>query len=91
MSKHAKIVSGAFVVLAVIWFAVFTMPAETDNCTPNLIGRYTNVIISHQECVALGIQCVIIPRDVEKFHSNQLQLQECITRLVEKATEDDSL
>jgi hypothetical protein len=78
------------VLAGVGWGVVVTSP-ETDNCTPNLIARYTNVIISHQECIALGMQCYIIPRDIEKFHSNQLQLQECITKLVERATEDDSL
>lgn len=74
------------VIAGILWFAWTTVP-ETDNCTPNLIARYTNVIISHQECISLGMQCVIIPSDITKFHTNQLQLQECITQIVEKASE----
>ena len=78
-----------FVLIAVAivgWFAWTTAP-RTDNCSPSSIARYTNIVISHQECVALGVQCVIIPRDIERFHSNQMQLEECITRIIERAGE----
>ena len=90
MSNFLKTMIVISTILIVGYIAVVTAP-ETDNCTPNLIARYTNVIISHQECIALGMQCYIIPSDITKFHNNQLQLQECITKIVEKAGGNDSL
>ncbi len=91
MSNFAKAVSCVLVVLCVIWFALYTMPAETDNCTPSLIARYTNVVISFQECTHQGLQCTIIPRDVERFHDNQTQLRECVAKIAGVKAEDDSL
>ena len=90
MPDYNKTLIVLIVVAIIGWFAWTTAP-RSDNCTPNSIAHYTNVIISYQECIALGMQCVIIPRDITKFHNNQLQLQECITKLVEQAGGNDSL
>lgn len=89
MSNFAKALAAIASVLIIVYFALITMPAETDDCTPNLIDRYNIVIISYRECIALGAQCVITPRDIEKVRINQLQLQGCIMQFIKKTAADD--
>lgn len=68
------------VATAIVWVAFVTVP-KTDNCAPRLIARYTNVIISHKDCIALGAQCIITPADVRKFNIRRIQLQECVIEI----------
>lgn len=81
MSTFAKILAATATGFFIVYFVLFAMPSETDNCTPNLIARYTNVIISHKDCIALGAQCIITPTDVRKFNNSRTRLQECIIEI----------
>ena len=69
------------VVVAVCVLAWMTAPGRADNCTPKLIARYTNVIISQQECVAMP-RCIIEPKDIQEFHDAEIQFQQCIIEMV---------
>ena len=56
---------------------------KTDNCTPRLITKYTNEIISFQECLA-GERCIYEPSDIRKFHTAQLNFRQCVIEIAGK-------
>lgn len=69
----------------IVWLALVTMP-ETNNCTPRLIAKYTNVMISHQECEAMS-RCVIEPKDIRDFHTAQINFHQCVSQVVGESKE----
>lgn len=79
MNKVLKGLGIALAIVGVFAIAMVTMP-ETDYCTPYQIGRYTNVIISHQECVSMS-RCIIEPKDIREFHEAQHNFQQCVMEI----------
>ena len=85
MNKYAVATGIGFVIAGIFILAWTTMP-ETDNCTPKLIAKYTNDIISYKDCEVMP-RCIIEPSDIRYFHNAQINFHQCVSKVAGESKE----